>query len=140
LISCAGGASAAEAAEPYGAGGAARGERIRDGGRDLEGWCGSHREDACCVRRGHARRECGGGRGADAFAGEAHRSAWLAGLLTPLSRFMHEGNVPLLVLNANMPGSGKSTLAQLIAVLVNGSPVAVMACEKSEPNRKEIPV
>ena len=72
------------------------------------------------------------------FAEEAHRSAWLAALLTPLSRFMHDGNTPLVVIQANMPGSGKSILAQLIATLVTGSSVSVMACEKSEPNRKEI--
>jgi hypothetical protein len=72
------------------------------------------------------------------FAGEAHRTAWLAALLTPLSRFMHEGNVPLVVVQANMPGTGKSTLAQLIATIVTGSSVPVMACEKNEPNRKEI--
>jgi hypothetical protein len=72
------------------------------------------------------------------FAGEAHRSAWLVALLTPLSRFMHDGNAPLVVIQANMPGSGKSTLAQLIATIVVGAPVPVMACEKGEPNRKEI--
>jgi hypothetical protein len=72
------------------------------------------------------------------FAAEAHRSAWLASLLTPLSRFVHDGNTPLVVIQANMPGSGKSTLAQLIATIVSGSQVPVMACEKSEPNRKEI--
>jgi hypothetical protein len=71
-------------------------------------------------------------------AGEAHRSAWLAALLTPLSRFMHEGNTPLVVINANMPGSGKTTLAQVISTIISGSSVSVMACEKSEPNRKEI--
>jgi len=72
------------------------------------------------------------------FAEEAHRSAWLAALLTPLSRFMHDGNTPLVVIQANMPGSGKTTLAQLIATIVTGSSVPAMACEKSEPNRKEI--
>jgi hypothetical protein len=72
------------------------------------------------------------------FAGEAHRSAWLAALLTPLSRFMHEGNTPLVVVNANAPGSGKTTLAQMIATIVGGAPVAVMSCEKAEPNRKEL--
>lgn len=72
------------------------------------------------------------------FAEEGHRSAWLAALLTPLSRFMHDGNTPLVVMQANMPGSGKTTLAQLISTIVIGSSVPAMACEKSEPNRKEI--
>lgn len=72
------------------------------------------------------------------FAGEAHRSAWLAALLTPLSRFMHDGHQPLVVLAANMPGSGKTTLAQIIATIVTGGSISVMACEKDEPNRKEL--
>ena len=72
------------------------------------------------------------------FVSAAHRSAWLAALLTPLSRFMHDGNTPLVVIQANMPGSGKSTLAQLVATIVTGASVPVMACEKGEPNRKEI--
>lgn len=72
------------------------------------------------------------------FADETHKSAWLAALLSPLARFMHDGNTPLVVIQANMPGSGKTTLAQLIAAVVTGSSIPAMACEKSEPNRKEI--
>lgn len=72
------------------------------------------------------------------FAGDAHKSAWLAALLTPLARYMHDGNAPLVVIEANMPGSGKTMLAQTIATIVTGSAVSVMACEKGEPNRKEI--
>jgi len=72
------------------------------------------------------------------FAGDAHMSGWLAALLTPLARFMHEGNAPLVVIQANMPGSGKTTLAQIIASIVTGATIPVMACEKGEPNRKEI--
>jgi hypothetical protein len=51
---------------------------------------------------------------------------------------MHDGNAPLVVINANMPGSGKSTLAQIVATIVGGYSVPVMSCEKAEPNRKEI--
>ena len=72
------------------------------------------------------------------FDGKAHKAAWLAALLTPLSRFMHGGNVPLTIIQANAAGSGKTTLAQLVALITNGSTVSVMSCEKGEPNRKEI--
>src|ERR1019366_6680960 len=72
------------------------------------------------------------------FAGAAHKTAWLATLLTPLARFMHDGHAPLVVLAANMPGSGKTTLAQIISTIVTGGSISVMACEKGEPNRKEI--
>jgi hypothetical protein len=72
------------------------------------------------------------------FAGPAHKSAWLAAVLTPLSRFMHDGNVPLVIIQANAPGSGKTTLAQLVSMITTGSTVSVMSCEKDEPNRKEL--
>jgi hypothetical protein len=72
------------------------------------------------------------------FAAQTHQSAWLAGLLAPVSRHMHDGNVPLVVIAANAPGSGKSTLAQIISLIATGGLVPIMACEKGEPNRKEI--
>jgi hypothetical protein len=72
------------------------------------------------------------------FAGPAHKTAWLAALLSPLSRFMHDGNLPLVVIAANAPGSGKTTLAQIVSTIVSGGLVSIMACEKGEPNRKEL--
>lgn len=72
------------------------------------------------------------------FASKEHESAWLASVLVPLSRFMHEGNVPLTIIQANAAGSGKTTLAQIIALITMGNTVPVMSCEKGEPNRKEI--
>ncbi len=54
------------------------------------------------------------------FAGEAHRAAWLAALLTPLARFAILGYCPLFFFDANTPGSGKSKLTDIIAVIATG--------------------
>lgn len=72
------------------------------------------------------------------FGSKEHKSAWLASLVTPLSRFMHQSHTPLTIVQANAPGSGKTTLAQIVALITTGSNVPVMSCEKGEPNRKEI--
>src|SRR5579885_1186322 len=37
------------------------------------------------------------------FATPAHASAWLAGLLSPLARFAHDGNTPIVIVQANGP-------------------------------------
>jgi hypothetical protein len=54
------------------------------------------------------------------FAGEAHRAAWLAALLTALARPAVAGPCPLFLLDGNSPGSGKSMLADLVSVVVTG--------------------
>jgi len=41
------------------------------------------------------------------FDGDAHKSAWLAALLTPLARFAFDGPVPLFLVDSNVRGSGK---------------------------------
>lgn len=72
------------------------------------------------------------------FVDEAHKSAWLAALLSPLSRFMHEGNIPLVVVQANDRRVGKSKLAGLIALIVTGQPAAIMVHSQGEEERKRI--
>ena len=54
------------------------------------------------------------------FANDAHRSAWLAALLTPLARCGIAGNVPFFMIDATTPGSGKGMLADIIAVITSG--------------------
>src|SRR5262249_4217340 len=44
------------------------------------------------------------------FEREAHKAAWLAGLLTPLARFAFSGPAPLFLVDANVRGSGKGLL------------------------------
>ena len=55
------------------------------------------------------------------FAGGAHRSAWLAALLTPLARPAIDGPTPMLLLDASQRGSGKTLLADVIAMIVTGA-------------------
>lgn len=57
------------------------------------------------------------------FENEAHKSAWLAALLTPLMRFAIDGPVPLFVFVANIRGAGKTLLADLIGTILTGLPM-----------------
>lgn len=60
------------------------------------------------------------------FAGEtsdeqyAHRAAWLAALLTALTRFAIGGPCPLFFFDANCPGTGKTLLTDAIAIIATG--------------------
>jgi hypothetical protein len=55
------------------------------------------------------------------FVAPAHRSAWFAGLLTPLARHAFDGPAPLLLFDANVRGAGKTLLAELISLIVIGA-------------------
>lgn len=59
------------------------------------------------------------------FAGAEHRSAFLAGLLTPLARHAFEGPSPLFLFDANVRGAGKGLLADVIGCIVDGHPMPV---------------
>jgi hypothetical protein len=74
------------------------------------------------------------------FAGEAHRSAWLATLLTPLARpAIGDAPTPMLLLDASARGSGKTLLAGVIGTIVLGaSPPCRTAPETAEEWRKVI--
>lgn len=74
------------------------------------------------------------------FVDNAHRSAFLALLLSPLSRYMHDGNIPLGVIQANDKGVGKSMLSSIISIIVTGTSSAPMMVQAkgSEEERKRI--
>jgi hypothetical protein len=55
---------------------------------------------------------------------KAHRSAWLAALLTPIARYAFPGPSPLFCIDANTPGSGKTLLCLLISEIIRGQPFA----------------
>lgn len=57
------------------------------------------------------------------FQDGAHRSAWLAGLLTPLARAAFDGPAPLFLVDANVRGAGKTKLVDVIAEVVLGGPM-----------------
>lgn len=76
------------------------------------------------------------------FADDAHRSAWLAALLTPLSRFAHDGNVPLVLVQANAPRVGKTRLVQVISYILTGaeSPAITQTRGEDETRKRALPL
>lgn len=58
------------------------------------------------------------------FASEAHRSAWLAAVLTGFARPAIEGCCPFVAIDATTPGTGKTLLASLLVHIVLGRDAA----------------
>lgn len=71
------------------------------------------------------------------FASDAHRSAWVAGLLTPLARFAHDGNSPIFLVQANAPRVGKTTLVKLISHIISGVDCPVVTHTKNEDEERK---
>lgn len=72
------------------------------------------------------------------FAGEAHRSVWVASVLTPLCRFAYEGNSPMFFFDANIRRAGKSKLARLAALLSTGRSAATATWSRSEEEQRKV--
>ncbi len=72
------------------------------------------------------------------FEKPAHRSAWYAGLLTPLAWFGFEGPAPMCLIDGNTRGVGKGLLADVIALTLTGRrfPVMSYSSEKEELRKK----
>ena len=72
------------------------------------------------------------------FESPEHRSAWLAGLLTPLARFAFDGPAPLFLIDANIRGAGKGLLAQTIGRIALGRemPVSSYAHDPEEMRKR----
>ena len=61
------------------------------------------------------------------FENQAHRSGWLALVLTLLCRHAFRGPSPLFLVDANSPGSGKTLLLEIVSWLCFGRPLARMS-------------
>lgn len=61
------------------------------------------------------------------FSEPAHRSAALAGMLTPVARFAFGGPSPLILITKNVHGAGGSLLADTISIATTGRPMARMS-------------
>jgi hypothetical protein len=73
------------------------------------------------------------------FVGDAHRTAWLAAILTPLARYSFEGPAPLTHVDASVRGSGKTFLARIVGRIVSGrEPFALPQVTDQEEERKRI--
>lgn len=67
------------------------------------------------------------------FANDTGRAAWLAGLLTPLSREAHSGVTgPMVLIDANTRGSGKTLLADVTSLIVTGSESPKLTCPRED--------
>lgn len=71
------------------------------------------------------------------FAEEGHKSAWMAGLLSPLSRFAHDGNMPMVVVQANGPRVGKTSLVKIISYILTGDETPVVTNTKNEDETRK---
>ncbi|MGI5865884.1 MAG: hypothetical protein ACOX6T_28030 [Myxococcales bacterium] len=66
----------------------------------------------------------------------AHRAAWLAGALTPIVRpAIGDGNVPLLLVDANSRGAGKGLAVHAAAIIATGR---TAPCEGFTPDAAEM--
>jgi hypothetical protein len=73
------------------------------------------------------------------FENDAHRSTWIAKVLTLVSRYASDGIQPLFLYDANTPGSGKGLLLDLAVIIASGSsPNAMTVSGNDEEMRKRI--
>ncbi len=54
------------------------------------------------------------------FGNDAHKAAWLAGVLTPFARYTFYGPAPLFLYDANVAGCGKSLLTDVTSIITAG--------------------
>lgn len=71
------------------------------------------------------------------FAAEHHRSAVLAGILTPLARFAFSGPSPLILITKNVRGAGGSLLADAISLAATGRGMARMTQAGDEDEERK---
>lgn len=69
------------------------------------------------------------------FATPAHKSAWLAALLTPFTRSAFHGPAPFFLIDANNKGTGKGKLADIIAKIYSGRDFA--RCPQTDDPEEE---
>lgn len=72
------------------------------------------------------------------FELDAHRSAWMASVLTPMCRHAFRGPSPLFLIDANTPGVGKGKLAILTGIISTGRPPEVRALSADENEQRKV--
>ena len=70
------------------------------------------------------------------FVTEAHRSAWLSGLLTYFARFAINGPCPLFLIDKNVRGAGSGLLAQIVGHICQGRDMALTSQATDEQSEK----
>lgn len=66
------------------------------------------------------------------FASPAHRSAWLASVLTPFGRYAYHGASPLNLTDANCRGTGKTLLQAVTTTIISGRGIACMSLPRDD--------
>lgn len=66
------------------------------------------------------------------FVTDAHRAAWLSGLLTYFARFAINGPCPFFLIDKNVRGAGSGLLAQIVGHICQGRDMALtsQACDE----------
>ncbi len=73
------------------------------------------------------------------FADDSHRAAWVAGVLTPMSRYAYSGPSPAFLNDANIRGCGKSLLTDATSIIATGREMARMTLPRDDDElRKRI--
>ena len=72
------------------------------------------------------------------FAGPEHKSAWLAGLLTPFARYAFDGPTPFFLVDKNVRGAGGSMLCDVISVIATGriAPKTTQVTDENEERKR----
>lgn len=71
------------------------------------------------------------------FKTSAHRSAWVAALLTPAARHAFSGCAPLMLVDANTRGTGKSLSCDVVHNLLYGEDMPSFAPEENEAEMRK---
>jgi hypothetical protein len=71
------------------------------------------------------------------FAKPEHRSAWLAGLLTPAAKHTFHGPSPLFLFDANAAGTGKGLLADATSAILTGRSMSVMSNPRDDDEARK---
>lgn len=72
------------------------------------------------------------------FKSPAHRSAWLAGLLTYFARFSFAGSAPLFLVDANVRGGGKGLLCEVVGHICMGREMDVSPYSQDDREQKNV--
>lgn len=73
------------------------------------------------------------------FAAPAHKSAWLAALLTGFAGQLYEGvTAPLFLVDATQPGCGKTLLVDVISLILTGKTAARQAVPSTEDEFRKL--
>lgn len=73
------------------------------------------------------------------FANPAHKSAWLAALLTGFATELYSGNTaPLFLIDATQPGCGKTLLADVISLILTGNSAPRQAVTSSDEEFRKL--